>query len=111
MLQRWDYSACTVRWPVVGDAVTFQDDEDIDDDAGWTLPAGARALVVQVDRDGNFRLQSPAGVISGWRSRKFYRYEDPGFAVGQRVQCRNSRLRKYLLSGTVESTWPLRVQP
>lgn len=43
-------------------------------DTNWSLEAGEVATVVDVDRDGDFRLQNASGSMSNWVFSKHYVY-------------------------------------
>lgn len=62
---------CTTREPVVGDAVCLLNGLVVRD-PNWTLEPGAVAIVLEVDTDGDFKLQNPSGKVS----EKFVRRKD-----------------------------------
>eukprot|EP00929_Paragymnodinium_shiwhaense_P052629 TRINITY_DN26368_c0_g1_i1.p1 TRINITY_DN26368_c0_g1~~TRINITY_DN26368_c0_g1_i1.p1 ORF type:complete len:949 (-),score=254.08 TRINITY_DN26368_c0_g1_i1:150-2954(-) len=71
--------ACISRVPLVGEQVlsntgarTARSAEGVED--GWTLHAGEAATVVDVDEDGDFKLQNRDGVVSAWLYRFGYSY-------------------------------------
>lgn len=82
---------CTSRFPVAGDKVRKVQHSSRVSTAGttdaardssngshsaWTLEDGQVATVVAVDKDGDFQLRNPAGLVSGWLSRRSFIYED-----------------------------------
>jgi len=73
---------CTSRRPVVGDQVISASGsrEEAMDAAGnkgaWELQPGEVATVVEVDREGDFRLRNPQGNKSEIILRKFFVYHE-----------------------------------
>jgi len=39
---------------------------------GWKLAPDAKAQVLEIDYDGDFRLQNPEGIVSDWQLSKFF---------------------------------------
>jgi len=75
-------SRCVSREPQKGDAVRSLDggvaqernEEGVKD--AWELQPDEIALVIDVDKDQDFKLKNPSGDVSGWVFRKFYAYND-----------------------------------
>jgi len=70
---------CISRIPVVGDWVASIDGQeftckDYEGTANWKLPAGENAVVINVNKDGDFQLRRPKFGISGWTYRKLFGY-------------------------------------
>ncbi len=57
--------------PREGDAVKSLTAQKIDE---WELQPGEVAIVVEVDKDGDFKLKNPSGTVSGWAFRKKFAY-------------------------------------
>jgi hypothetical protein len=67
--------SCTKRWPQVGDRVKSASNQRIEhgmDD--WVLERGAIARVTEVNIQGEFKLENPAGAVSAYCDRKDFVY-------------------------------------
>jgi hypothetical protein len=75
---------CKSRWPAPGDRVYRSDGQRYVSSYGWELAPGALAVVVDVDRDGDFKLRNPEGNASKWIFRENFMYAKEGPEVGRR---------------------------
>lgn len=92
---------CSKRQPQRGDRVRSLEDVELSGIDGFRLSPGEEALVVEVDSDGDVRLQNPRGEVSGsfWVRRHFAhcgskapRCTDRAARVGDTVKLAQSEL-------------------
>jgi hypothetical protein len=99
------FKSCSSRLPVRGDLVQHKDRKvalkDRDGNIGaWKLEHGEVAEVVEVDKDGDFRLRSPAGVVSGFAIAKDFVYLDQALAKPNLKKLERSGSWHYSSAGT-----------
>lgn len=74
-------TSCLSRVPVKGDTVKRAARQEVSaeneqrEGNAWKLHPDELAVVVDVDGDGDFKLQNPGGVVSVWQFRKFFVYQ------------------------------------
>jgi hypothetical protein len=73
-------SLCTSRWPQLGDHVQFLTDSErplrdaFGNKRAWKMMPGEVAMVLEVNKEGDFRLCNAHGLESDFTSRKFFAY-------------------------------------
>lgn len=73
--------SCKDRMPAIGDEVVYAEGRlteahDTRGEMSWQLFPRESATVVEVDKDGDFRLRNPSGLESDFILRKFYNFKD-----------------------------------